>query len=191
MRGIEGEEVGCGPAGCYTARPMNNLLMKIGSHLVLILSISAVNAADPPPAQPQQPAQQQPRAPRPQPPGRDPNTEGFVKAKELEDGAVPSPDEDGNFIIGPTHKKAPELTVKEGVPRGMIHSLTMKSEDSKIYPGITREKGTFGTPDPNNPAKLNVTSSHAAAYTRKVAVYVPRQYEAGTEAPFIVGADGP
>ena len=50
---------------------------------------------------------------------------------------------------------------------------------------------TFGTPDPNDPAKLMVTTSHPAPYTRKVAVYVPKQYVAGTVAPFIVGADGP
>src|SRR6185437_13541139 len=57
--------------------------------------------------------------------------------------------------------------------------------------GIAREQGTFGTPDPENPAKLNVTTSHPAEYTRRVAVYVPKQYKAGTAAPFIVGADGP
>ena len=67
----------------------------------------------------------------------------------------------------------------------------MNSADSKFYPGIAREPGTFGTPDPTNPAKLIVTTSHAAAYTRRVTVYVPKQYVPGTVAPFIVGADGP
>ena len=67
----------------------------------------------------------------------------------------------------------------------------MKSTDSKIYPGIAREPNTFGTPDPNDPAKLIVTTSHPAPYTRQVAVYVPKQYVPGTAAPFIVGADGP
>ena len=36
-----------------------------------------------------------------------------------------------------------------------------------------------------------VTTSHPAPYTRSVAVYVPQQYVPGTDAPFIVGADGP
>jgi enterochelin esterase-like enzyme len=36
-----------------------------------------------------------------------------------------------------------------------------------------------------------VTTSHPAPYTRRVAVYVPKQYVPGTSAPFIVGADGP
>jgi enterochelin esterase-like enzyme len=67
----------------------------------------------------------------------------------------------------------------------------MSSADSKLYPGIARDPGTFGTPDPADPAKLIVTTSHPAPYTRHVAVYVPAQYIPGTAAPFIVGADGP
>ena len=129
--------------------------------------------------------------PRPTPPPRDPHTSGYVTATELPDGAVPPADADGNFIVGPTHAPAPETMVHEGVPQGTICNLTMNSADSKIYPGIARDPGTFGTPDPNDPAKLIVTTSHPAPYTRKVAVYVPTQYVAGTAAPFIVGADGP
>jgi enterochelin esterase-like enzyme len=67
----------------------------------------------------------------------------------------------------------------------------MQSSESKIYPGIARDQGTFGTPDSKDPAKLIVTTSHPAMYSRRVAVYVPKQYVAGTAAPFIVGADGP
>src|SRR5580765_2088897 len=133
----------------------------------------------------------QPAPPRPAPPTRDPHTPGYVQAKELPDGAVPPVDADGNFIIGPTHNPAPEMTVQEGVPQGTVHSFTMNSADSKIYPGIARDAGTFGTVDPTDPAKLVVTTSHPAPYTRRVAVYVPKQYVPGTAAPFIVGADGP
>jgi enterochelin esterase family protein len=128
---------------------------------------------------------------RPTPPTRDPNTPGYVAAKELPDGAVPSPDAQGNFIIGPTHNPAPEASVQEGVPQGTVCNITTSSADSRIYPGIARDPGTFGTPDPSDPAKLVVTTSHPAAYTRRVAVFVPAQYVAGTAAPFIVGADGP
>ena len=131
------------------------------------------------------------QTPRPAPPTRDPHTSGYVSAKELPDGEVPPPNKDGNFIIGPTHKPAPEMTLPEGVLQGTIYNFTMPSSESKIYPGIARDPGTFGTPDPNDPAKLVVTTSHPAPYTRKIAVYVPKQYVAGTEAPFIVGADGP
>jgi enterochelin esterase-like enzyme len=128
---------------------------------------------------------------RPTPPTRDPNTPGYVLAKDLTDGANAPPNTDGNFIIGPTHNPAPEASVQDGVPQGTVVEFTMDSADSKIYPGIARDAGTFGTPDPADPSKLIVTTSHPAHYTRHVAVYVPNQYVPGTAAPFIVGADGP
>ncbi|HEY1599074.1 MAG TPA: alpha/beta hydrolase-fold protein [Pirellulales bacterium] len=130
-------------------------------------------------------------ADRPTPPTRDPHTPGFVEAQELPDGSVPPADVDGNFIIGPTHTRAPEMEIQQEVPQGTIHSLTMQSTDSKIYPGIARDPDTHGTVDPAEQGKLIVTTSHPAPYTRRVSVYVPKQYVPGTAAPFIVGADGP
>jgi enterochelin esterase-like enzyme len=130
-------------------------------------------------------------ATRPVPPTRDPNTPGYVTAKELPDGTLPPPGAEGNFIIGPTHNPAPEMALPAAGLRGTVHNFTMSSADSKIYPGIARESGTFGTPDPADPAKLIVTTSHPAPYTRRVAVYVPKPYVPGAVAPFIVGADGP
>ncbi len=123
---------------------------------------------------------------RPPTPTRDPNTPGYVKAKELPDGAVPSPKENGNFVIGPTHTAAPEMSVKDGVPRGQIFEFTMDSKDSRIYPGVAREANSATRPDPSDPGKL-IVNSRPAPYTRRVAVYVPQQYVPGTEAPFIVG----
>jgi iron(III)-enterobactin esterase len=131
------------------------------------------------------------RPPRPTPPMRDPNAPGYVAAKDLPDGALPPANADGNFILGPTHNPAPEMTAQEGVPQGTVFEFTMESADSKIYPGIAREPNTSGKADPNDPAKMIVTTSHPAPYTRKLAVYVPKQYVPGTAAPFIVGADGP
>jgi enterochelin esterase-like enzyme len=128
--------------------------------------------------------------PRPVPPTRDPHSPGYVTATELPDGINPPADKDGNFILGPTHTSAPETTAHEGVPQGAVIEFTMQSSDSKFYPGIARDANTCGTPDPNNPAKMIVTTSHPAPYTRHVAVYVPKQYVPGTAAPFIVGADG-
>src|SRR3989442_660341 len=61
------------------------------------------------------------------------------------------------FIIGPVYANAPELAVKEGVPRGTLHEFTMNSEESKIYPGIAKRQ--LGT----------------VPYKRKVRVYVPKQ----------------
>jgi enterochelin esterase-like enzyme len=132
-----------------------------------------------------------PRPARPTPPTRDPNTPGYVTAKDLPDGANPPATADGNFILGPTHNPAPEMIAQNGVPQGTVFDLTMESVDSRIYPGIARDPNTFGTADPSDPAKMVVTTSHPAPYTRKVAVYVPKQYIPGTVAPFIVGADGP
>ena len=132
-----------------------------------------------------------PAAARPTPPTRDPHTPGYVSATELPDGAVPSPGVDGNFIIGPTHAPAAEVVARDGVPKGTVLTFTMRSADSRIYPGIARDSGTFGMVDPADPAILLVTTSHPAPYTRRVTVYVPRQYVTGTVAPFIVGADGP
>jgi enterochelin esterase-like enzyme len=137
------------------------------------------------------PAGAQSAAARPTPPARDPHTAGYVAARELADGTNAPADVDGNFILGPTHAPAVEMMVKGGVPQGTVSEFTMSSADSRLYPGIAREPHTFGTADPHNPARLIVTTSHPAPYTRRVTVYVPKQYVTGTVAPFIVGADGP
>ncbi len=126
----------------------------------------------------------------PTPPTRDPHSPGYVDAKELPDGANAPANVDGNFILGPTHEPS-NMSAHADIPKGALIEFTMNSSDSKIYPGIARDPGTFGTPDPADPAKLVVTASHPAPYTRKVTVYVPRQYVPGDIAPFIVGADGP
>ena len=132
-----------------------------------------------------------PRPPRPAPPTRDPPTLGYVAATELPDGAVPAPSQNGNFILGPTHTPAPELADPNRSLDGTVVEFTMSSEDSKYYPGIARNPDSRGTPDPANPARLLGIETHPAPYVRKVAVYVPKGYVASSEAPFIVGADGP
>jgi iron(III)-enterobactin esterase len=125
----------------------------------------------------------------PTPPTRDPNSLGYVKAVELSDGVNPPPSVDGNFILGPTHK--PETPEQRAEIAGKVVEFTMEWYQSKIYPGIARDAHTFGTVDLADPAKLVVTTSHPAPYSRKVAVYVPPHYAPGTAEPFIVSADGP
>jgi enterochelin esterase-like enzyme len=83
------------------------------------------------------------------------------------------------------------MTPAASVPRGSIFSFTLASSESALYPGIARDPGTFGVADPSNPAKLIVTTSHPAPYTRRVTVYLPAQRVSGVILPFIVGADGP
>jgi enterochelin esterase family protein len=135
--------------------------------------------------------QNPPSVARPTPPTRDPKTPGYVQATELPDGTNAPADKDGNFILGPTHTPAPEMTADDGVPHGTVSTFAMPSTSSKIYPGIARDANTFGQADPNHPARMVVSTSHPAPYVRQVTVYVPRQYVPGTVAPFMIGADGP
>ncbi len=127
------------------------------------------------------------QAARPEPPTRMPPSWGT----RLTDGTNAPAEKDGDFVLGPTHVAAAEMTVHAGVPQGRVIAFTMRSEESRLYPGIARDAGSFGAVDPHDPATLIVTTSHPAPYTRRVEVYVPQQYVAGTAAPFLVGADGP
>jgi enterochelin esterase family protein len=81
--------------------------------------------------------------------------------------AAVSKEGDGDFIIGPDYTPDPANAPKDGVPKGTTQNFELKSSDSKVYPGL---KG---------------------AYTRRVVVYIPKQYVAGAPAPFIVVQDGP
>ena len=86
--------------------------------------------------------------------------------------ARPTPEQNGDFVIGPPYTPAPELALRDGVPKGTVHEFTMVSTDSRIYPGIAR----------NQPGVV--------PYTRRAAVYVPAQHVPGTPMPFIVVQDG-
>jgi len=79
--------------------------------------------------------------------------------------------DEGDYLVGPPYADAPELARRDNVPHGMVHRFTMNSADSKMYPGIA--KGKPGT----------------TPYTRKVAVYVPAQAEAGKPLPFLISQD--
>jgi enterochelin esterase-like enzyme len=159
---------------------------------VMAIGAGLHTQAPPQQAAPAQPAPVAAEAPRPRP--TPPTRPGLrlVTGTELPDGTLPRPTQDGNFIIGPTHTAAPETIARDDVPKGTTHEFTITSAESTVYPdGIARDPGTFGTPDPANPAKLDVPTSRPAPWTRKVTVFVPAQYVPGTVAPFIVGADGP
>lgn len=126
---------------------------------------------------------------RPPAPIRDPLAPGFVKFNELPDGQVPPMEADGNFIIGPTHEAAPEMNpVPEGQPKGTIYRFTLRSEESKFYPGIARIQPAPGEAAPVGPNPTIATQPQP--WTRTVSVYVPAQYVPGTVAPFMVTSDG-
>lgn len=87
--------------------------------------------------------------------------------------APPPPRTQNEFVLDAPYTPAPELTIKPGVPKGTMHRLVMKSQDSAIYPGISRDK-----------------PGQVVPYERVVNVYVPAQYAAGTPAPFLIVQDG-
>ena len=84
---------------------------------------------------------------------------------------LPSPDQ-AESRIAPPYADAPELTVSASTPRGQVHTLTLRSTDSKIYPGIAK----------NQPGTV--------PYQRQVAVYVPAAYPPGHPAPLLIAQDG-
>jgi S-formylglutathione hydrolase FrmB len=131
------------------------------------------------------------------PPTRDPLNVQYPRATELPDGAVPSVERDGKFIIGPTHQPAAETLVDAAIPQGTVISFTMASTDSVIYrPSLIRDESVFNgairsaSTAPGDPSNLIVTSSHPGTWTRTVWVYIPRQYTRGERAPFMVMGDG-
>ena len=139
----------------------------------------AAPAARTPPAPAQPAAQQPPRSRRarnrPPPPTRDPNTPGYVEGDALARRAGPR----GRRVRQLHHRADAQAGARDdgcrpACRRAPFTTSRWNSTDSKIYPGIRREQGTFGTPDPKNPAKLDVTTSAPAPYTRRMAVYIPQ-----------------
>ena len=127
-----------------------------------------------------------------QPPTRDPRSPGYPPATELPDGQLPSPRQDGNFILGPTHPEAPEMAEHAGVAKGRVVTFTMSSADSVVFPGQVRDESVYEAPaEPDDPATLVLRSVHPAPWTRVVTVYIPAGYVAGTPLPFMVDQDGP
>jgi enterochelin esterase-like enzyme len=88
-------------------------------------------------------------------------------------GMEPGAGDDGDFTLGPDYTNAPELAARPGVPKGTTYQFTMDSAGSKFYPGISKANPGVTVP-----------------YQRRVWVYVPSQYVAGTPVPFLVAQDG-
>jgi enterochelin esterase-like enzyme len=100
-------------------------------------------------------------------------------------------DQNGDFLIGPDYRPAPELNAPQGAvraPQGVVQQFTLASRDSHFYPGIGRD--TPGAVDPKNPKTL-IVQTHPQPWERAVTVYIPAQYHRGTEAALIVVHDGP
>jgi enterochelin esterase family protein len=124
-----------------------------------------------------------------QPPVRKYDAPGSPPFKVLKTGENPPLDEDGDFVIGPKYVPAPERKPVKGVPEGKVQQFVIDSKETKLLnPGIARKE--FGKVDPKNPKTL-IVETHTIDYKRPITVYVPAQYEPGTEAPFMVVHDGP
>src|ERR1700690_4636310 len=80
---------------------------------------------------------------------------GSPPFKVLKPGENPPLDVDGNFVIGPEYKPAPERKAVEGVPQGKVKQFAIDSKETKLFnPGIARK--VFGKVDPKNPKTLIV-----------------------------------
>lgn len=127
--------------------------------------------------------------PRPPNPTRSATAPGTPPLTRVADNTNPPADQDGNFLIGPDYTPAPDGTPSSDVPNGKVIQFSMRSEDSKFYPGITRVPK--GAPENYRPANLADLQIFPKSYVRTVTVYIPAGYTTGTTAPFLVTADGP
>lgn len=84
-------------------------------------------------------------------------------------GDAGSSNGEGDFTIAAPYAPAPETVVDAAAPQGMLYDFRLPSTGSAIYP--------------------TSVATHLP-FDRDVSVYVPRQYVAGTAAPFIVVQDG-
>jgi iron(III)-enterobactin esterase len=75
---------------------------------------------------------------------------------------------DGNRSIGPAYTPDPSLTPRPEVPKGTVIEFKMDSIGSSSFPGQSQVTGAF---------------------SRRVWVYVPKQYIKGEKAPFMVSQD--
>ena len=124
-----------------------------------------------------------------QPPVRRFDDSGAPPFTVLKAGENPPLDVDGNFVIGPEYTPAPARKAVEGVAHGRVTQFTIDSKETKLFnPGIARQ--AFGKVDPAN-SKTLIVETHPIDYKRQITVYVPVQYQAGSEAPFMVCHDGP
>jgi enterochelin esterase-like enzyme len=108
--------------------------------------------------------------------------------------AAAPPSSPAETVIGPDYADAPEMAANPAQPRGDLHSFVMRSQDSRIYPGIRRvENAVTARRDAygNRLAAPFDQESEAAPYERQVQVYVPAQYKPGMVVPFMVVQDGP
>lgn len=92
-------------------------------------------------------------------------------------GSAPdvSPEGDGDFEVGPTYTKDPNLTDQQKT-KGKKFSFSMSSANSAIFKG---DDATLSKP------------ANKQVWNRSITVYVPAAYQDGDEAAVLVIQDGP
>lgn len=128
---------------------------------------------------------------KPEPPTRPFDAHGAPKFIRLDDKPDVNPplEAGGDYVVGPEYIPATELKIVADVPQGRVEQFIIDSRETERFnPGIAREE--FGIVDPDNPKTL-IVETHEIDYTRAITVYIPAQYESGTEAPFLIKHDGP
>ncbi|USI74758.1 alpha/beta hydrolase [Sphingomonas morindae] len=95
--------------------------------------------------------------------------------------------------IAPPYRDAPEMAPRATAPRGVLRSFLMRSEESRLFPGIrqrdseaTRRRDPYG----NRVAAPLADTSVPGPYRREVFVYIPAGYRPGVAAPLLVVQDG-
>jgi enterochelin esterase family protein len=146
--------------------------LRLVAAISFLLSVAGAAAAETSPAAPAPTTPASVTPAQTTPPATTPKAGQKAPPRPISLVASPAQTTDNvEFVIGPDYAYAPELKVRDEVPKGKILEFTMNSEDSKIYPGIAR--GQVGV----------------VPYKRHVTVYVPSQYVPGTPAPLIIGQD--
>src|SRR5450432_678607 len=80
---------------------------------------------------------------------------------------------DGDITISPPYTIHPDLLQKAANPHGKIYKFNLPSQGT-LFDGLDKTLAT----------------ANQHAFTRGIAVYVPKQYVDGTAAPFVVVQDG-
>lgn len=99
-----------------------------------------------------------------------------ISSTHGDDGYTETPGKEGNgdFVVGPDYETDPDLT-DQGNEQGQKFEFAMPLADSKIF------RGDDSTLDPSKPVRTD----------RNIFVYVPAEYQDGTEAPILVMHDAP
>ena len=109
----------------------------------------------------------------------------------LKPGENPPLDADGNFVIGPEYKTSPNAPWSQAFQRGKVKQFTIDSKETQTLQPRNCQECLWESGPLTDPKTLIAFETHNIDYKRQITVYIPAQYVAGTDAPFMVCHDGP